>query len=211
MHLQLVNVVTGDALGVPLADGHVGKPVQPRKQHDFVAVGATRLRGDRAAVWLVAGCALTMTRRASPKLFLVAASAGEHPSRLVHGALVTPGATGMTQISAGLTHLSHVTAPAQGAIGEAAQVESMWLMTSRTWRVPGMERSLRASLLVTLRALQGDLGDSLGMRLVASDAFLGALCRMGQRDVGMAACTGLLCPEDIVRRVATGAVAVRAR
>ena len=117
----------------------------------------------------------------------------------------------MTQVSAGETYLSHVAAPAQGAIGEAAQIEAVGLMTSRARRVPGVERSLRARLLVTLGALQGDLGDSLGMRLVASDAFLGALCRMGQRDVGMAACTGLLCPEDIVRRVATGAVAVRAR
>ena len=58
---------------------------------------------------------------------------------------------------------------AQGPIAEIGQVETMRLMTRRTYGLARVKRALRPSFLVALRALKSHLSSPLWMGLVARD------------------------------------------
>lgn len=98
--LVMYSVACG-AVGMTLADRHVGQAVKTRELGDFVAPGAARLWQDLASVRLVTREALAMPLRALGHLLFVAATAGREAPGLVRGALVTPHAARMSEIPAG--------------------------------------------------------------------------------------------------------------
>lgn len=88
----------------------------------------------------------------------------------------------------------------------------MGLVATGAGNVFGVKRTLRARLLVAPRALHRDLRDTPRMRLVTSDAVLGALCGMGRSHVPMATLAGLISRcKNVVGRMTARAIAVLRR
>jgi hypothetical protein len=162
-------------------------------------------------VRFVTGHAFAMPCGAVGELFLVAACAGEHSRRLVHGPCMAATAAGVAQITASLANLCHVTSTAEGAFAELAEVEAVRLVAARAHGLPCVKRGLRASFLVAVGTQQSDLSDALGVRFVTRDARSLALHRMRRDDVRVTSFAGLNGRRpDRMRLVATAAVAVGA-
>lgn len=208
-NLDLVNVVAGGALGMAFSQRDIGQSVQPRQRLDLVTAGAAGLPGYRPAVRFVTGHAFAMPCGTIGQLFLVAACAGEHSRRLVHGPCMAATTTGVAQISASLANLGHVTSTAEGAFTELAEVEAVRLVAARAHGLPCVKRGLRASFFVAVGTLESDLGDALRVRFVTRDARPLTLHRMRRDDVRVTSFAGLNGRRpDRMRLVATAAVAV---
>ena len=100
-------------------------------------------------------------------------------------------------------------ARAQGAIGEAAQVEAVRLMAIGASGLLRVKGALRAGLFVALRALMGDLRHALRMGIVAPGTVALVFRMMGRGDLVVTALASLVSrPSDRMRFVTTAAVAV---
>lgn len=190
-NLDLVNVVAGGALGMAFAQRDIGQLVQPRQQPDLVTTGAAGLWGYRSAMRFVTGHAFAMPCGTLGELFLVAACAGEHSRRLVHGPCMATTAARMAQIAASLANLSHVASAADSAFAQLAEVEAMRLMTTRAQCLPCVKCGLRASFFVAVGTQESHLSDAFGVRFVTRDTRSPAFDGMRRDDVRMTSVAGL--------------------